>query len=147
MCLLPRNPRDHATCLNPPVLVPDPVVPLPLPDVVLNCLGRGSLNTIAVGLEVLPAAIDGLRARDGCVILEEAVPADMCRQIMSDMQPYVECARARSESRRRRNGNQRSVRADALPARTEASWDIVAHPALLAISEAVLGTHLDNIPL
>ena len=85
--------------------------------------------------EKLVAALD----RDGCVILEEAVSPDMCQQIMHDMEPYVDCARARSESRRRRNGNQRSVRADALPARSEASWDIVAHPALMAISEAVLG--------
>ena len=66
------------------------------------------------------------------------VGVDVCNQIMSDMEPYVDCALQRSESRQRRNGNQRSVRADALPARSEASWPIVAHPALLAIAEAVL---------
>jgi hypothetical protein len=90
--------------------------------------------------EKLVAALD----RDGCVILEEAVSPGMCQQIMHDMEPYIACAQARSESRRRRNGNQRSVRADALPARSEASWDIVSHPALLAISEAVLGRQVCN---
>ena len=92
-------------------------------------------------LERLVAALD----RDGCVILTEAVEEAMCQQIMHDMEPYVECAAARSESRRRRNGQQRSVRADALPARSEASWGIVSHPAMLGIAEAVLGRQVCNM--
>lgn len=92
-------------------------------------------------LEQLVAALD----RDGCVILTDAVEEAMCQQIMHDMEPYIECAAARSESRRRRNGQQRSVRADALPARSEASWGIVSHPAMLGIAEAVLGRQVCNM--
>ena len=85
--------------------------------------------------ERLLAALD----RDGVVILTEAVPPPLCDQIMFDMEPYVACAFERTESRRPRNGNQRSVRADALPSRSDASWPIARHPALMAISDAVLG--------
>ena len=37
------------------------------------------------------------------------------------------------------------MRADALPARTEASWGIVSHPAMLGIAEAVLGRQVCNM--
>jgi hypothetical protein len=48
--------------------------------------------------------------RDGCMILENAVPPEICDQIQFDMEPYVECAGQRPESNTARNGKKKTVR-------------------------------------
>jgi hypothetical protein len=118
-------------------------------------------------VEILLAAL----YRDGCVLLLNAVDPELCARIIEDMEPYIEASQARHV--REANlaeplpngfptGTARSTsevlapsasrgpttRVDALPARSDASWPLIAHPALMSVCEAVIGRqvlHMDKV--
>ena len=72
--------------------------------------------------------------RDGAVILKNAVPAELCDQVVADMRPYVEAGSFLDQFY-----GKKSKRIGSLPARSRASDPIVAHPTLMKLCDALLG--------
>jgi len=98
------------------------------------------------------------------------VGAETCAQIGEDMEPYLQAAQARHVRESSINADSGggaaastsrsasdaaasaatrgpTTRVDALPARSDASWPLVAHPALMKVCEAVIGRqvlHMDK---
>jgi len=91
--------------------------------------------------------------RDGAVILKNAVPAELCDQVVADMRPYVEAGSFLGEfckcllsfcvffrtSKNACTDGEKSKRIGSLPARSRASDPIVAHPTLMKLCDALLG--------
>ena len=96
------------------------------------------------------------------MLLLDAVGAETCAQIGEDMEPYLQAAQARHVRESSINADSGggaaastsrsasdaaasiatrgpTTRVDALPARSDASWPLVAHPALMKVCEAVIG--------
>jgi hypothetical protein len=69
--------------------------------------------------------------RDGAVVLGSAVGADHVDHVVADMQPYLNAAAARDHDTQ--------VQANALLARSEASWEMVLHSTIAQICQAVIG--------
>ena len=80
----------------------------------------------------LPERLVAALYRDGCVVLGGAVGAESCDQVVADMGPYLDAAAER-------DGTGAEARAGALLARSEASWGMVQHPAVMRAVEAVIG--------
>jgi ectoine hydroxylase-related dioxygenase (phytanoyl-CoA dioxygenase family) len=80
----------------------------------------------------LPERLIAALYRDGGVVLSSAVSAEVIARVVSDMQPYLDAAAAR-------NGGGARVQANALVARSEASWEMVLHPAIEQACQAVIG--------
>ena len=81
--------------------------------------------------EKLPERLIAALYRDGAVVLGSAVGVDCIDHVIADMQPYLDAAAARSGGER--------VQANALLARSEASWEIVLHPTIAQACRAVIG--------
>ena len=81
--------------------------------------------------EKLPEKLVAALYRDGAVVLGSAVGADRIDRVIADMQPYLDAAAARSGGER--------VQANALLARSEASWAVVLHPTIAQACQAVIG--------
>lgn len=74
-------------------------------------------------------------ARDGAVIVENAISPDTCDRIKQEMQPY----HSASEHCKDRFLGKNTKRLGALIARSQSSWDACAHPLLMQVCNAVLG--------
>ena len=99
-------------------------------------------NADAVG-EQLVAAI----YRDGTAILAGAVSDEVCASVVADMKPYMDHAaeQARTLQQRGVDGGaveNRSTRVTALPARSESSWGMITHPAIIDVGNALLGRQI-----
>jgi hypothetical protein len=88
--------------------------------------------------------------RDGSVILLNAVPPEVCDQVVEDVGPYMDAQFKRQGGPRRSKsevGTSVTMRVGALPARSEASWPMLMHPAVMKICDAVIGKqvlHMDK---
>ena len=75
--------------------------------------------------------------RDGAVVLNNAVSGDCADRVVAEMSPYMD---------KLSNGDdftgRSTTRAGAVVARSPASWDIVGHPMLLSVCEAVIGRQI-----
>ena len=93
-------------------------------------------NSDAVG-EQLVAAI----YRDGTAILTKAVSEETCSNVVTDMMPYMDAAAEQAALQRGVDGSveNRSTRVTALPARSENSWEMITHPAIIDVGNALLG--------
>ena len=74
-------------------------------------------------------------ARDGAVIIRNAVPASTCEQVIEEMRPYCEDYPLTTD------GN-KAKRPGCVLARSEASWALAAQPLLLELLEGVLGAQV-----
>ena len=73
----------------------------------------------------------------------------------TDMQPYLSAAFERAKRVTPRNGAQpldpatgkasETTRVDALPARSDASWGMVMHPALMDVCDAMIGCQVGEM--
>eukprot|EP01047_Picozoa_sp_COSAG01_P027318 COSAG01_NODE_1799_length_9205_cov_130.191302_7_plen_757_part_00 len=98
-------------------------------------------NAAAVGEQLIAAIY-----RDGTAILTGAVSTQTCDGVIADMRPYMEDAAARAANAAARSGvapdgalENLSTRVTALPARSERSWELITHPAILDVGHALLG--------
>jgi hypothetical protein len=96
-------------------------------------------NADAVG-EQLMAAI----YRDGTAILTKAVSEEICSNVVTDMMPYMDAAAEQATLQRGVDGSveNRSTRVTALPARSENSWEMITHPAIIDVGNALLGRQI-----
>ena len=96
-------------------------------------------NADAVG-EQLMAAI----YRDGTAILTGAVSEEVCASVVADMKPYMDHAAEQATLQRGVDGavENRSTRVTALPARSENSWGMITHPAIIDVGNALLGRQI-----
>ena len=94
-----------------------------------------------VALELMAAI-----SRDGVVILTNGINQAQCQRVIAEMDPYLAHA---AEEQAREGGSaavaggyseaNRSTRVTALPARSEGSWDLITHPAIIDVGNALLG--------
>ena len=96
-------------------------------------------NADVVG-EQLMAAI----YRDGTAILTKAVSEETCSNVVADMMPYMDAAAERATLQ---HGvyfsvENRSTRVTALPTRSENSWEMITHPAIIDVGNALLGRQI-----
>jgi ectoine hydroxylase-related dioxygenase (phytanoyl-CoA dioxygenase family) len=89
-----------------------------------DCTAPGSAGTGTVPEQLLAAL-----CRDGAVVYENAISAQACSAIVSEMQSYLQENLA--------SGNGR--RAGAVLARSRSSWDMLTHPDVMAVCEAAIG--------
>lgn len=82
-------------------------------------------------------------AADGCAIIERAVPESTIDAVLSEMAPYVDAIDPGSDDFTGRN----TRRAGSLIARSTASHELVMHPAVLGVAEAIIGKNATNIQL
>lgn len=75
--------------------------------------------------------------RDGAVIIENAVEPELCEEVKSDMQPYLDDAEYGDDFL----GNE-TKRAGGVVARSKASWPMAQHPLVLQLCEAVLSRQI-----
>lgn len=93
----------------------------------------------AVGEELVAAIY-----RDGAAILTGAVSEDRCARVIADMKPYMDHAAEQSMVQREVDGSveNRSTRVTALPTRSEHSWEMITHPAIIDVTSALLGRQI-----
>lgn len=77
-------------------------------------------------------------ARDGCVVVENAVTDEVCDDVVKEMEPYINAVATGTDD----FGGHRTKRVGALVARSKSSHKIVGHPLLLDTCQAVLGHQL-----
>jgi len=85
-------------------------------------------------------------ARDGAVIIDEAVSGETCDKVIADMKPYMEDW-AWDDNK---GGNalypdflgKRTIRVGALPVRSKNSWELMAAPVIMDTMQGVIGNQL-----
>ena len=107
-------------------------------------------NGDAVSIDLVTAL-----CRDGAVVLLNAVSEECVDTVCADMQPYLSAAFERAKRVTPRNGAQpldpatgkasETTRVDALPARSDASWGMVMHPALMDVCDAMIGCQVGEM--
>jgi hypothetical protein len=88
-------------------------------------------------------------------VLLNAVSEECADSVCADMEPYLDAAFERAKHVTPRNGAQpldpatgkasETTRVDALPARSDASWKMIMHPALMDVCEAMIGCQLGEM--
>lgn len=76
-------------------------------------------------------------SRDGAVIIDRAVSGETCDRIIAEMDPYLEDIGFGD-----RGLGQQTKRLGGVCARSPGSWEVLQHPILMKVCEAVLGRQL-----
>ena len=74
-------------------------------------------------------------ARDGAVVLANAVPAALCDELLHDLEPYRAACQLGGDAGLGMN----TKRVGSIVARSAASYPIVAHPVMMQLCDALLG--------
>lgn len=84
--------------------------------------------------------------RDGAVIIECAVSAEVADRVALEMKPHLDTQQLEGDSttdlRDSTHGGSRTKRVGGVVGRSQASWDMVGHPLLQQICSLVLGRQL-----
>lgn len=80
--------------------------------------------------------------RDGAVIIERVISEEVCDAVVRDMEPYVEETPLGEDT----FAGKTTKRTGCVPARSEASWEIVMHPLMMDTCAGVLGHQLLHKP-
>ena len=78
--------------------------------------------------------------RDGACILSNAVSDECADRVVDEMTPYMDSLAKGGDFT-----GLNTTRAGAVVARSPASWDIVAHPVLGQVCEAIIGRQIFNL--
>ena len=108
-----------------------------LPSVAELLPSDGRLCSFAPGTAL--AMILAALWRDGACILKNAVLDECADRVVAEMTPYMD-ALSKGDTFTGTN----TTRAGAVVARSPASWEIVAHPVLLQVCEAIIGRQIFN---
>ena len=113
--------------------------------VVVPGVGTGDYPLRTPGLAAVSSILAALQ-RDGCAVLEHAVPEDICDAVFQELQAYewsaetqVEAGNTTSKRNAKPVEGKTSGVIGAAISRSPSSAAMVAHPVVVAVVEAVLG--------